>query len=189
MKFSALFLLAAAVIGVCAGSPTSLSETGPDVDWCGGCKTVVNTIKKFVHDAGEEKMETFLKYVCDLTPLPLSLGCKFAVSQYGAQIFDVIEKLEDEASCEKLHLCPNTFLFAPRVQDKCATCTSSIDSLKKTAATKGKAQVKQQLESLCKVAVGFEQECTMIVDNYFDMVFDFIINHTSFEICQKAGMC
>jgi len=162
MKFSALFLLAAAVIGVCAGSPTSLSETGPDVDWCGGCKTVINIVKKFVHDAGEEKFS------------------------------DMIEKLDVEASCEKLHLCPNspdTFLFAPRVQDKCATCTSSIDSLKKTAATKGKAQVKQQLESLCKVAVGFEQECTMIVDNYFDMVFDFIINHTSFEICQKAGMC
>merc|ERR1712212_188150 len=195
MRFTAIFLFAAAVLGVCAGSPASLSRfdlDNPNIDWCEGCKNVISTMKQIVIDAGQEKVESFLNRVCDLTPLPLNYACKFFVGQYGEQIFEVIETLEEVASCQKLHLCsaPSYYdLFTPRVNEKCGSCTSAIDQLKKTAETKGKEETKKKLAGLCKVAAGFEEECKAIVENYFDLVFDFIMNHTSFEICQKAGMC
>lgn len=85
------------------------------------------------------------------------------------------------------------FLYFSGVKDDlpCELCEQLVNHLRDLlVANTTEVEFKRVLEGLCKQSGQFASECTELVDQYYEEMYNFLTEHlNSTEVCDEIGIC
>ncbi|CAG9854593.1 unnamed protein product [Phyllotreta striolata] len=177
---------------------------------CQGCHTVVNILEdRFAKMTKDDLLHRFLQFCGKLSSF--SDGCSNIIITYFEEIYRHLQAhlnanevclMSGECSAQfhehraRIEITPNSHIGYVSVGNKkddlpCALCEQLVNHLKNLlVANTTEIEFKQVLEGLCKQTGQFSGECTELVDQYYEEVYNFLTTHlNSTEVCEEIGIC
>ncbi|XP_065912710.1 uncharacterized protein [Dysidea avara] len=179
--------------------PTKLASLQCDI-----CEEVVKIVEQYAEEnKTEAEVKQAVEQFCNSLPAPLNGVCSQLVDQYFDEIWELIINDEPpQTVCTNLGLCSSklpakTKPKAPLEPTKlaslqCDICEEVVKIVDQYAEeNKTEAEVKQAIEQFCDaLPAPLNSVCSQLVDQYFDEIWELIINDESPQvICTDLGLC
>ncbi|SPP80857.1 uncharacterized protein LOC117583804 [Drosophila guanche] len=172
---------------------------------CGNCNLLSNMIhRKFEAANRDEMVEQFLHVCGSLSSF--SDACANIVLTYFNDIYEhVRQHLHTDGLCHLSGVCVSRYhqheedkqepeaLVALDAGDDipCELCEQLVKHLRDVlVANTTETEFKQVLEGFCKQSRGFKDECISIVDQYYDVIYNTLVNKLDANgACFLIGVC
>jgi len=163
---------------------------------CELCEKTIEALRDVIITPDFEKdIEEAWAQLCAVIPIAsIKQECVTIGDQYLPELLKLIKSaLDPQAACTAIGLCQSNMVPAPffaRLGDDCQDCTNFLSDLSRRAKEKGKAQVEEDIKKGCTIAGKYELMCKLIIGQYIDKIYDYLVNKLDAEkICKFGGMC
>jgi len=167
-----------------------------NMDACELCELAIEAIRGFIFVPDFEKeVEAAWAQFCAIIPIAsIKQECTTIGTDYLPELLELIKSaLQPELVCGAIGLCKSEKApvpFLPRLGDVCQDCTNSLNDFKRRAKEMGKAQLEEDIMKFCTLAGQYEGMCKLIIGQYIDKIYDYLVNKLDAEkICKWGGMC
>ncbi|XP_001357588.3 prosaposin [Drosophila pseudoobscura] len=172
---------------------------------CGNCNLLSYMMHEKFEATNRDDMVEQLLHVCGSLS-SFSDACANIVLSYFNEIYDhVRQHLNTDALCHVSGVCASRYhqheeekqapeaLVALDAGDDipCALCEQLVKHLRDVlVANTTETEFKQVLEGFCKQSRGFKDECISIVDQYYDVIYNTLVNKLDANgACFLIGVC
>ncbi|XP_022213394.2 prosaposin [Drosophila obscura] len=172
---------------------------------CGNCNLLSNMMHQKFEATNRDDMVEQLLHVCGSLS-SFSDACANIVLTYFNDIYDhVRQHLNTDALCHVSGVCATRYhqhsedkqepeaLVALDAGDDipCELCEQLVKHLRDVlVANTTETEFKQVLEGFCKQSRGFKDECISIVDQYYDVIYNTLVNKLDANgACFLIGVC
>lgn len=167
-----------------------------NTDRCDQCTTIMTEVKAFVSPMSEADFKQLVVKLCEeeiLAPL-----CTTVVDAYGTQLYQFIVNSDPKTVCTSAGVClsVNEVVKVPLVHKKvgddlvCQFCTNVLQHIKdEITANTTVEEFRTALLNFCTHLGSFSNECTNLVNDYYDMIFDQIRKMDTKAVCTVIGLC
>lgn len=173
---------------------------------CGNCNLLSRMMQKKFESSDRDNMVEHLLHMCGGFS-SFSDACANIVLTYFNDIYDGLSQhLQSDAVCHLSGVCSarfhqhegdvketETLTTLDGVGDDipCALCEQLVKHLRDVlVANTTETEFKQVLEGFCKQSRGFKDECLSIVDQYYHVIYDTLVNHLDANgTCFLIGVC
>jgi len=174
---------------------------------CDKCRSLTAVVdKKF-------KSTSFADFRLRLFEICRSFGsfsdsCSALVMTNAGDLHNQVQKLLEvkDAACEVMNMCPLNHKRTAHVEiinessvgiiqvsddQTCQFCEHMITHLRDIlVANSTEAEFKDVMDGICRQLGKSKDECLSIVDQYYGMIYNFLVNHLDGqEICAMVGLC
>nr|CAD7594837.1 unnamed protein product [Timema genevievae] len=180
---------------------------GPSQE-CSDCNTVMTELGKRFHAASRDDILGKMLEACGKLS-SLSDGCSAIVITYFNDIYAHLDtNLEPEGFCHISGVCSDKFHehrkvvevthkstvgFVPQLKEDipCELCEQLVVHLKNIlVANTTELEFREVLEGLCKQTRSFKSECLSLVDQYYQLAYDYLVNNLDpVEVCDLVELC
>ena len=177
-------------------SQNPIMELKKKSDNCALCQYAMETVFEVLENKdNEEEITNALETVCRIMPASIQDKCEEYIATYAETILQfILQSMTPDEICTELGVCESKSVLVKisEKDSKCVLCEyvmSTVDQLLTNKSTE--AEVRQALEEVCSYLPGtIKDQCTKFVDQYSDMIIDFIAHQiTPEQICQQIGLC
>ena len=177
-------------------SQNPIMELKKKDDNCALCQYALETVFEVLENKdNEEEVKNALETVCRFMPASIEDKCEEYIEAYAETILQfILQSMTPDEICAELGVCESKSVLVKisEKDSKCVLCEyvmSTVDQLLSNKSTE--AEVRQALEEVCSYLPGtIKDQCTKFVDQYSDMIIDFIAHQiTPEQICQQIGLC
>jgi len=145
----------------------------------------------------EEEVKNALETICRFMPASIEDKCEEYIEAYAETILQfILKSMTPDEICAELGLCeenpPKHEMSMTENDSKCVLCEYVMSQVKDMLSNKTtEEEVRKVLDEVCSYLPStISDQCTKFVDQYSDMIIDFIThNVTPEEICQQIGLC
>lgn len=173
---------------------------------CGNCNLLSRTMQKKFESSDRDNMVEHLLHMCGGFS-SFSDACANIVLTYFNDIYDGLSNyLQTDGVCHLSGVCAARFhqheddvketdslTTLDGVSDDipCALCEQLVKHLRDVlVANTTETEFKQVLQGLCKQSRGFKDECLSIVDQYYHVIYDTLVNNLDANAtCFLMGVC
>lgn len=173
---------------------------------CGNCNLLSRMMQNKFESNDRDKMVEHLLHMCGGFS-SFSDACANLVLTYFNDFYDNVNQyLQTDGMCHMSGVCaarfhqheddakePEALATLENVGDDipCALCEQLVKHLRDVlVANTTEAEFKQVLEGLCKQSRGFKDECISIVDQYYHVIYDTLVNNLDANgTCFLIGVC
>lgn len=184
-----------------AKKPSGLTQLS-----CGNCNLLSRMMQNKFESNDRDKMVEHLLHMCGGFS-SFSDACANMVLTYFNDFYDNVNQyLQTDGMCHMSGVCaarfhqheddvkePEALTTFDNVDDDipCALCEQLVKHLRDVlVANTTEAEFKQVLEGLCKQSRGFKAECISIVDQYYHVIYDTLVNNLDANgTCFLIGVC
>uniref|UniRef100_A0A1B0DJP1 Saposin n=1 Tax=Phlebotomus papatasi TaxID=29031 RepID=A0A1B0DJP1_PHLPP len=186
--------------------PRVESEDADDFT-CDRCNKIAGEIAKKFTDADRDTvLENMLLYCGKMSSF--SDACSSIVLSYFNEIYDhMVKNFNKDSICHISGVCSNKFHSHPDIVEirpmanvgvvpvkddiPCELCEQLVRHLRDVLiANTTEDEFKMVLEGLCKQTGGFSGECLSIVDQYYDNIYNTLVNELDEKgACFLIGIC
>ena len=175
----------------------ALTELKKKDNNCALCQYAMETVFEVLENKdNEEEVKNALETVCRFLPASIEDKCEEYIEAYAETILQfILKSMTPDEICAELGLCAKSVDVKVEMTEKDSKCVlceyvmSTVDQLLSNKSSE--AEVRQALEEVCSYLPGtIKDQCTKFVDEYSDMIIDFITHQiTPEQICQQIGLC
>ena len=155
-------------------------------------ETLGLNLKTFLKSASESDVEKYIEKFCD-EKIPSYL-CDMIVDSYFPSLYTYIVNTEAKALCSTAGVCPT--VCDPKEITKfndeltCEFCEHVLQHIKDLVTANTTAEeFRTALLNFCNHTGSFSTKCTALVDDYYDMLFDYIRKLDTKGMCTLIGLC
>ncbi|XP_043206375.1 prosaposin-like [Amphibalanus amphitrite] len=166
-------------------------------DTCATCQSKMETLKHTVTAGGQQELLDRLLPVCrDFGSY--SDACAGDLATHIQPIFEWIQLIDSKGVCLLGNACPGLFDEAPlqlqSVSGPAVDCDLCIHIVKHwrdiLVANTTKEEFKEILDGICSKTKAWAPKCTQLVDEYYVIIYDFLVNEMrAHSICKAIGLC
>ncbi|KAG8182465.1 hypothetical protein JTE90_020385 [Oedothorax gibbosus] len=164
-------------------------------DQCSECTQMLTDVQKFLKDTPEDDVKTYLESFCH-EKMPSYL-CNIVIKTYFPEIYKFILSSTPADLCSSVGICPKQKCelrksSEPKVNDEltCEFCYHLVEHVKDLiTANTTVEEFKGALLNFCNITGSFSERCTKLVNDYYDMLFNYIRKIDSKGMCTLIGLC
>lgn len=174
-----------------------LAALNVNADKCDECTTIMTQVKVFVSQMSESDFQQTIIKLCE--EKMIGPVCTTLIDAYASTIYQFILTSDPKTVCTQADVCPsiNKIIKVPLVRNKnvgddlvCQFCTNVLEHIKEMIiANTTVEEFRTALLNFCTHLGSFSQECTNLVDDYYDMIFDQIRKMDTKTVCTVIGLC
>ncbi|PSN42806.1 hypothetical protein C0J52_12679 [Blattella germanica] len=179
-------------------------------DDCQGCKTVVDTLEDKMHTSSRDEILNNMLQACGQVG-SLSDSCSAIIITYFNEIYGFLQSnLKSEGVCHIAGVCSDRFhshrpqvknvevihesnvgVMNPQNNLPCDLCEQLVIHLRDILVSNTtEEEFEQVLQGLCKQTSSFKDECLSLVNEYYAVIYNFLVNSLQpGEMCKMAGLC
>nr|WBW70109.1 venom protein [Lampona murina] len=163
-----------------------------NADECQECTTMVTDVKTFLKSTPESEVEKYIENFCD-KEMPSYL-CDVFVDSYLPSIYKYVMNTDAKKLCSSAGVCPKICnpSEVSQVNDEltCEFCEHVLQHIKDLVTANSTAEeFRTALLNFCKHTGSFSDKCTALVNDYYDMLFDYIRKLDTKGMCTLIGLC
>lgn len=188
-------------------APKFLKGYSSKSDVCQDCKTFATEAIQKVKDMGENEFSNRLIEFCGKLSGALHTVCKMAAESKSHEIYlYIINDMKPDEVCALAAMCidgldpidkkineenPIAQIKKLSADPECELCIQLVTRLREVVvANSSRDETKEVLLNICSHLKMYKDECTSYVTNYFDEVYNFIIEEMNPNLlCQVFGLC
>lgn len=175
-----------------------------DID-CKGCFMLATTAQKMFNSTSRDDILNGMLEICGKMS-SFSDACSSYVIAYFREIYQRLQSLSTNEVCHLSGTCAEKFHIhevTPEIQtaianapDKpndevCDFCVAMVNHLRDMVIANTTVEEFQKvLEGICKQTGNFKDECLDLVDQYYNIVYQFLVGELNGkELCQDVKLC
>ncbi|XP_035211397.1 prosaposin-like isoform X2 [Stegodyphus dumicola] len=161
---------------------------------CDQCTKMMTDVKTFLKSETEADVEKYIEKFCD-KEAPSYL-CDILVDNYFPKIYSYIVSIDAKTLCNSVGICAQK---CELIEDKpshlkdeltCEFCEHVLQHIKDLITANTTAEeFKTALLNFCKHTGKFSDKCTALVNDYYDMLFDYIKKLDTKGMCTLMQLC
>ncbi|XP_013777064.2 uncharacterized protein LOC106461762 isoform X2 [Limulus polyphemus] len=163
---------------------------------CNACMSVVGGAKNELLDFFQDKSKA-RDIICSYFPTSFRAYCETAVTEYIPTIYKFIYNVEAMEVCGMVKVCPQSNKTPKskniQVADTltCEFCENLVQYVRNIISSNTtKEEFRTALHNFCKDLGEMKDKCEKMVDEYFDVIYDFILNDLDPKsFCSAIGLC
>ncbi|XP_075215807.1 prosaposin isoform X2 [Lycorma delicatula] len=172
---------------------------------CRDCYTLVTTGKKIFSRASKDEVLNKMIEICERLS-SFSDACSAYVISYFTSLYDHLSLMRADDVCHLSGVCDELYHFhemTPELEtavknapedandEVCDFCEALVDHVKDTLTANTTAdEFRKVLEGICKQTGSFEDQCLELADNYYEIVYQFIVTELDGkEVCKVIRLC
>ncbi|XP_076318043.1 prosaposin isoform X18 [Tachypleus tridentatus] len=172
------------------------SETWLRYIECNGCMAIVGGVKNKLLDFFEDKSKA-RDTICSYFPMSFRAYCETALTEYIPTIYKFVYIMEAMEACGMVNMCPksNKTPKSKKIQLDdtltCEFCENLVQYVRNIISSNTtKEEFRTAFQNFCEELGVIKDECEKMVDEYFDMIYDFILNDLDPKsFCSAIGLC
>ncbi|XP_069698221.1 uncharacterized protein Sap-r [Periplaneta americana] len=189
--------------------PAPSIESTNSVNDCSGCRIVIDALDNRMQTMPRDEILNNMLEACGHTG-SLSDGCAAVVITYFNDIFKFLQRnFKSDGVCHIAGVCSGNFhihrplqnievihesdvgVVKPKDDVPCELCEQLVIHLRDIlVANTTEQEFEQVLKGLCKQTGSFKDECLSLVNEYYAVIYDFLVNSLNAgEICKFIGIC
>ncbi|XP_054708143.1 uncharacterized protein LOC129217826 isoform X2 [Uloborus diversus] len=160
---------------------------------CTECTTMITDVQVFLKNTPQADVKTDIEKLCD-EKIPKYL-CNLLVNDYFPEIYSYLVTSTPQQLCSIAGVCPQKCEpneHTPTLKDDltCEFCEHVLQHIKDLVTTNTtEEEFRTALLNFCKHVGKFSDKCTSLVNDYYDMLFDYIRNLDTKGMCTLIGLC
>ncbi|XP_076318028.1 prosaposin isoform X4 [Tachypleus tridentatus] len=163
---------------------------------CNGCMAIVGGVKNKLLDFFEDKSKA-RDTICSYFPMSFRAYCETALTEYIPTIYKFVYIMEAMEACGMVNMCPksNKTPKSKKIQLDdtltCEFCENLVQYVRNIISSNTtKEEFRTAFQNFCEELGVIKDECEKMVDEYFDMIYDFILNDLDPKsFCSAIGLC
>uniref|UniRef100_A0A023G3H6 Putative prosaposin n=1 Tax=Amblyomma triste TaxID=251400 RepID=A0A023G3H6_AMBTT len=167
---------------------------------CTECKTAMKYARELFRKLPWAEVKSAVLKVCQEKLGTTSSECYALVDILLPSVFKYLQSLDPEEFCAYLGRCPALTQSPPKLRIPpiahkdnltCDFCKQIVEHLRQILASNTTEQeFKQALLNFCEVVGSAAEECQVLVDEYFDMVYSYLLEALDPDtFCSTIGLC
>ncbi|GIY80981.1 hypothetical protein CDAR_71052 [Caerostris darwini] len=159
---------------------------------CAECTQMMTDVQAFLQSTPEDEAKIYMEKFCH-EKLPSYL-CNIAMNEYFHEIYTYIKTTDAAKMCSSVGVCPQKceVQIVPKVEDDltCEFCEHLIQHVKDLiTANTTMEEFRTALLNFCKKIGKWSDKCTNLVNDYYDMLFNYIKELDTKGMCTLMGLC
>jgi saposin len=164
-------------------------------DQCSECTKMLTDVQAFLKSTPEDDVKKYLETFCH-EKMPSYL-CNIVINSYFPEIYKFIQSSTPAELCSSVGICPKQKCelrksSESKVNDEltCEFCYHLVEHVKDLiTANTTVEEFKGALLNFCNITGSFSERCTKLVNDYYDMLFNYIRQIDSKGMCTLMGLC